>query len=74
MDAGSGEELRGSVTGMPNNSEGGKGFRGLRALGRRRQAARPGGSQAHQARRRKVGQQQAKLYADCLQAQYGQRP
>ena len=22
----------------------------------------------------KVGQQQAKLYADCLEAQYGQRP
>ena len=32
-----------------------------------------GRGQAHQARP-KVGQQQAKLYADCLEKQFGQRP
>ena len=61
------------VTGMPNNSEGGKGFvdyvlwgddgKPLALVEAKRTKRDP-----------KVGQQQAKLYADCLQAQYGQRP
>ena len=52
------------VTGMPNND--GRGLRRLRAVGRRRQAARAGRGQAHPQDPR-VGQQQAKLYADCLE-------
>ena len=56
---------------MPNAA--GQGLRRLRAVGRRRQAARARRGQAHAARRA-VGQQQAKLYADCLEAQFGQRP
>ena len=41
-------------------------LRRLRAVGRRRQAAGAGRGQAHEARPA-VGQQQAKLYADCLE-------
>jgi type I restriction enzyme R subunit len=52
----------------------GQGLRRLRAVGRRRQAAGAGGGQAHHQKRCAVGQQQAKLYADCLEAQFGQRP
>ena len=52
----------------------GRGLRRLRAVGRRRQAAGAGRGQAHAAGTRASGQQQAKLYADCLEAQFGQRP
>jgi len=61
------------VTGMPNESVDGQGFvdyvlwgadgKPLALVEAKRTKKDP-----------KVGQQQAKLYADCLQAQYGQRP
>ena len=60
------------VTGMPN--EHGQGFRRLRAVGRRRQAARAWSRPSARRSDARVGQQQAKLYADCLEAQFGQRP
>ena len=60
------------VTGMPN--ERGQGLRRLRALGRRRQAARRWSRPSARDATRASGQQQAKLYADCLEQQFGQRP
>ena len=56
---------------MPNGER--KGIRRLRALGRRRQAA--GGRRGEADHDGPpIGQQQAKLYADCLEQQFGQRP
>ena len=59
------------VSGMPNNQ--GKGFVDYVLWG---DDGKPLALvEAKRARKdSKVGQQQAKLYADCLQAQYGQRP
>jgi type I restriction enzyme R subunit len=59
------------VKGMPNNQ--GKGFVDYVLWG---DDGKPlAVVEAKRTRRdAKVGQQQAKLYADCLQAQYGQRP
>ena len=59
------------VTGMPNNQ--GKGFVDYVVWG---DDGRPLGLVEAKRTRKDatVGQQQAKLYADCLQAQYGQRP
>lgn len=61
------------VTGMPNNSEGGKGFVDYVLWG---DDGKPLALVEAKRTKRdsKVGQQQAKLYADCLQAQHGQRP
>ena len=52
----------------------GQGLRRLRALGRRRQAARRWSRPSARGATPRVGQQQAKLYADCLEQQFGQRP
>ena len=52
----------------------GQGLRRLRALGRRRQAARRWSRPSAPGATPRVGQQQAKLYADCLEQQFGQRP
>ena len=60
------------VAGMPNSR--GQGLRGLRAVGRRRQAARRWSKPSAPGATPRVGQQQAKLYADCLEQQFGQRP
>ena len=57
---------------MPNAA--GQGLRRLRAVGRRRQAARRWSRPSARSKIRAVGQQQAKLYADCLEQQFGQRP
>jgi type I restriction enzyme R subunit len=59
------------VSGMPNNQ--GKGFVDYVLWG---DDAKPLALVEAKRTRRdaKVGQQQAKLYADCLEAQYGQRP
>lgn len=59
------------VTGMPNNE--GKGFVDYVLWG---DDGKPLGLvEAKRTKKNaKVGQQQAKLYADCLEAQYGQRP
>ena len=57
---------------MPNDA--GQGLRRLRALGRRRQAARRWSRPSARGATPRVGQQQAKLYADCLERQFGQRP
>lgn len=59
------------VTGMPNSE--GKGFVDYVLWG---DDGKPLGLVEAKRTRRdaKVGQQQAKLYADCLEAQYGQRP
>ena len=46
----------------------GRGLRRLRAVGRRRQAARRSSRPSAPARDPRVGQQQAKLYADCLES------
>ena len=62
------------VRGQRDAERRGQGLRRLRALGRRRQAARAGRGQAHASAMPRVGQQQAKLYADCLEQQFGQRP
>ena len=65
------ENLEVEVSGMPNNQ--GKGFVDYVLWG---DDGKPlAVVEAKRTRRdSKVGQQQAKLYADCLQAQYGQRP
>ncbi len=59
------------VTGMPNNE--GKGFVDYVLWG---DDGKPLGLVEAKRTKKdaKVGQQQAKLYADCLEAQYGQRP
>lgn len=59
------------ITGMPNNE--GKGFVDYVLWG---DDGKPLGLiEAKRTKKNaKVGQQQAKLYADCLEAQYGQRP
>jgi type I site-specific restriction endonuclease len=66
-----GKNLEVEVRGMPNNQ--GKGFVDYVLWG---DDGKPlAVVEAKRTRRdSKVGQQQAKLYADCLQAQYGQRP
>ena len=61
------------VRGRRHAERPGQGLRRLRAVGRRRQAAGAGRGQAHP-RDAQAGQQQAKLYADCLEQQFGQRP
>ena len=65
------KNLEVEVSGMPNNQ--GKGFVDYVLWG---DDGKPlAVVEAKRSRRdAKVGQQQAKLYADCLQAQYGQRP
>ena len=65
------KNLEVEVSGMPNNQ--GKGFVDYVLWG---DDGKPlAVVEAKRTRRdAKVGQQQAKLYADCLQAQYGQRP
>jgi type I restriction enzyme R subunit len=65
------KNLEVEVSGMPNNQ--GKGFVDYVLWG---DDGKPLGLVEAKRTRRdaKVGQQQAKLYADCLQAQYGQRP
>ncbi|MEI8325176.1 MAG: DEAD/DEAH box helicase family protein, partial [Betaproteobacteria bacterium] len=67
----SARNLEVEVSGMPNNQ--GKGFVDYVLWG---DDGKPLGLVEAKRTRRdaKVGQQQAKLYADCLQAQYGQRP
>jgi type I restriction enzyme R subunit len=66
-----GKNIEVEVRGMPNNQ--GKGFVDYVLWG---DDGKPlAVVEAKRTRRdAKVGQQQAKLYADCLQAQYGQRP
>ena len=61
------------VTGMPNASEAGQGFVDYVLWG---DDGKPLALvEAKRTKRNaKAGMQQAKLYADCLQAQYGQRP
>jgi len=65
------KNLEVEVSGMPNNQ--GKGFVDYVLWG---DDGKPLALVEAKRTRRdaKVGQQQAKLYADCLQAQYGQRP
>ena len=66
-------EIEFPVVGMPNNSEGGKGFVDYVLWGE--DGLPLGLVEAKRTRRdANVGQQQAKLYADALEAMYHQRP
>ena len=62
------------VRGRRHAEQGRQGLRRLRALGRRRPAARAWSRPSAPRESPQVGQQQAKLYADCLEQQFGQRP